>query len=148
MERELLSKVKKNSWRQLLFTITLLISTGLNSGILLKEISEGNRLRSQNPALGLGYKFAGLENIFKNESHIGYYTDKNLDDAKDAMDFANAQYRLAPVVLDLNNTRHKFILFDCSNPATALSKIKELGLIPFKINQFGIVLTKNPSQSR
>jgi len=68
-----------------------------------------------------------------------------MDNKKDAMQFAQAQYKLAPIILDLNNIDHKYIIFDCSNLNTAKEKIKELRLTPIRQNQFGIILTRNPN---
>ena len=60
--------------------------------------------------------------------------------------FAQAQLVLAPAILDTNlsDPRYKFILFDCSSEKIAFQKIQELGLIPLKRNNLGIILTKRP----
>ena len=92
----------------------------------------------------LGFKFMGLEKIFPDQRTVGYYTDKNLDIPLAIAQFEQAQYMLSPTVLELNNTRHRFVIFDCTSPQTAVNKIKELGLVPLKANNDGIILAVNP----
>ena len=58
--------------------------------------------------------------------------------------FEQAQYMLSPTVLDLNNTNHPLVVFDCMAPQTNMAKIKELGLEPVSINNVGIILAYNP----
>ena len=108
------------------------------------EIEKMLAKRKLAPYIFVGFKFSGLKDILKNEDYIGYYTDKSMDKRLDAAQFAQAQYVLAPTILDINNTNHKYILFDCSAPLVAIEKIKKLGLTSIRKNQFGIILTKNP----
>jgi hypothetical protein len=93
----------------------------------------------------LGDQFKGLETLLSNQRTIGYYTDKNMDNALAVAQFEQAQYLLAPTVLDFNHTQYSFTIFDCTSPQVALEKIKALGLKPVKANNFGIILAVNPS---
>ena len=77
-------------------------------------------------------------------AHIGYYTDKNIDETLAIAQFEQAQYLLAPTILDLNNTSTPLIIFDCSDPKIAMTKIQELGLTALSANNYGIVLAYNP----
>ena len=102
---------------------------------------------TQNPSVplhSLGYKFLGLEETFKNVRYAGYYTDKDIETPLNIAQFEQAQYTLAPTVLVLNRTNYPFVLFDCSSPALALDKIRELGMQPLKTNA-GIILAFNPA---
>ncbi len=96
------------------------------------------------PFHSLGFKFIGLEKLFKNQRYVGYYTDKNLDAPLAIAQFEQAQYMLSPTVLDLNNTHYFYTIFDCTTPQVALEKIKSLKLRPVKMNNFGIIVTVNP----
>ncbi|MCK5579791.1 MAG: hypothetical protein KAJ18_00805 [Candidatus Omnitrophica bacterium] len=109
-----------------------------------KKIVQTHHLRQKKPPVFLGIQFAGLDNILKDTEYIGYYTDKSLDDHVPAMQFAQAQYTLAPIVLDFNNINHPFVLIDCSSEKVAFETVKKYRLIPVRRNQFGIVLAKNP----
>src|SRR5271170_4929108 len=80
------------------------------------------------PLHSLGFQFMGLENVFKDVRTVGYYTDKNLDNPLAIAQFEQAQYMLAPTVLDLNHTQYHWVIFDCTSPQAALSAIKQLGL--------------------
>jgi hypothetical protein len=96
------------------------------------------------PLHSLGYPFMGLENMFKGVRTVGYYTDKNLDNPLAVAQFEQAQYMLAPTVLDLNHTQWRWVIFDCTSPGTAINLIKLFGFVPLKINH-GIILALNPN---
>lgn len=95
------------------------------------------------PLHSLAYQFAGLETVFKDIHTVGYYTDKDLNIPLAVAQYEQAQYMLAPTVLDLNHTQWHWIIFDCTSPQAAISAMKRLGVIPVKINH-GIVLAYNP----
>lgn len=134
-------------WRRTLFILLVTAVLGLNTFQLTKEIIRIKQKRKIRPYVFTGIKFSGLKDILRDVEYIGYYTDKDLDNLKDALQFSQAQYTLTPVVLDLNNTEHKYILFDCSSPEIALKKIKEIHAVPVRKNQFGIILARRPAFS-
>lgn len=96
------------------------------------------------PLHSLGYQFMGLENIFKDVPTVGYYTDKDLSNTLAIAQFEQAQYMLAPTVLDLNHTQYHWVIFDCTTPQAAMGTIQRLGLLPLKMNH-GIILALNPN---
>ena len=96
------------------------------------------------PLHSLGFQFMGLENVFKGIRTVGYYTDKNLDNPLAIAQFEQAQYMLAPTVLELNHTQYRWVIFDCTSPKVALEAIQHLGFNPMKINH-GIILAFNPN---
>lgn len=100
--------------------------------------------RTSVPLHSLGYKFMGLENIFKGVRTVGYYTDKDLDQPLAIAQFEQAQYMLVPTVLDLNHTQYHWAIFDCTSPQAAMEAIKQLGFTPLKINH-GIILAYSPN---
>ena len=113
-----------------------------NSFHLYKEIKKNSRQHERRPYTFLGDKFGGLETLFKNVDAVGYYTDRSLDDPLPAAQFAQAQYIVAPTILDFNNFDHEFILFDCSSKTIAYQKMKEVHAIPLKENKHGIILAR------
>jgi len=126
------------------FLAMTLLVLGLNVQALSHKIYRMQKARQKIPFLFMGYKFSGLKDILADTQIMGYYTDKDLDEHNAALQFAQAQYILAPVILDLNNIDHEYILFDCSQPQIAQDKIREFGVIPLRKNQFDIILAKNP----
>jgi len=96
------------------------------------------------PFHSLGYQFLGLENIFKGVRTVGYFTDKDLHAPLAIAQYEQAQYMLAPTVLDLNHTQYRWVIFDCTSPQTALETLKTLGFTPLKIHN-GIILAFNPN---
>jgi len=97
----------------------------------------------QRPLHSLGYQFIGLENVFKNIRTVGYYTDKNLNNPLAIAQFEQAQYMLAPTVLDLNHTQYHWVILDCTSPQAAIEALQRLKLTPVKANH-GIILALNP----
>jgi hypothetical protein len=100
--------------------------------------------RTTVPLHSLGFQFMGLENVFKGIRTVGYYTDKDLNNTLAIAQYEQAQYMLAPTVLDLNHTQYRWVIFDCTSPQAALEAIKHWGLTPMKINN-GIILALNPN---
>ena len=86
----------------------------------------------------------GLEKVFKDVRTVGYYTDKDLDSPLAIAQFEQAQYMLAPTILDLNHTEYHWIILDCTSPQVAMETIKRLGLTPLKTHN-GIILAFNPN---
>lgn len=119
----------------------VLIFNAVRLGQELKKMKE---TREKMPYIFVGLKFGGLKDILGHISYMGYYTDKDMDNRIDALQFAQAQYTLAPIVLDFNNTQYEYVLFDCSKEQIAFEKIEEIGAVPIRKNQFGIILARNP----
>ena len=125
--------------------IALILCTAFNGASLSLQILNHQLKPSQAPLHTLGDRFKGLETVFTHQRVVGYYTDKNIEDALVVAQYEQAQYLLAPTVLDINHTDHPFVIFDCSSPEVAIRTIKDLGLQPIKANNLGIVLAINPS---
>ena len=131
------------SKRSILITAAVIFII-LNSISLFQKISQMSAVRKRIPYLFMGYKFSGLSDILKDSTYVSYYTDKDMHERQNALQFAQAQYVLAPIILDRALLSHEYILLDCSSDKTALKKIEELGVLPVKRNQFGIILARNP----
>lgn len=125
-----------------IFILALLLVVAVNLAQSFDDLLDLYSKRQKNPFFFSGYIFQGLENIFKDIKYVGYYTDKSLDENPAAAKFAQAQYMLAPTILDLNSTDHEFILFDCSREEIARQKIKEINATALKKNKFGIILAR------
>ena len=114
----------------------------LNGLQLSEEVRSIAKVKKVVPYSFLGHKFLGLDEILKDVTVVGYYTDKNMDEFEGGAQYAQAQLLLAPKILDFNNLEHEFVLFDCRSPELAFRVIKENGLVALKKNQFGIILAK------
>ena len=125
-----------------LFALAIILTITLNTADLIKETYKIEKQRESIPFYFSGFKFLGLEDIFRGVSHAGYYTDKDLSVKQNAAQFAEAQYILAPTILDFNNTDREFILFDCTTEEKALEKIRQIRAIPLKKNEHGIILAR------
>ena len=126
------------------FLIIILLAAAFN---LLAAYGQGiQQLQDHTtvPLHSLGYQFMGLETVFKGVRTVGYFTDKDLDQPRNIAQFEQAQYMLAPTVLDLNHTQYHWVIFDCTSPQVALEAVKHFGFTPMKARN-GIILAFNPN---
>lgn len=123
-----------------LFLISALISILALAGRTVSQMTHPAAM----PLHSLSAQFEGLQKGFANVPRAGYYSDKNMDIPLAIAQFQQAQFMLAPTVLELNNTSLPLIIFDCTTPQVALAKIKELKLTPISASNTGIILAVNP----
>lgn len=129
---------------QKIFLAILLIVIAVNSFNFFETLNRAQQKRKIIPFVFYGIIFSGLENVFQDVKYVGYFTDRDQANDESAAEFAQVQYAIAPAILDLNYQKHQFILFDCTDEAIAMAKIKEMGAIPLKRNKFGIILARQP----
>src|SRR3989338_384168 len=119
-----------------IFSLVLAVFIVINAFHLFLEIKKVRMARQRVPFYFYGAKFNGLNQFLKETHFLGFYTDRDMADKNHAAQYAQAQYALAPLILDLNYSKHEYILFDCTSEDVAMKKIKEMGLLPLKRNQF------------
>ncbi len=122
------------------FSAIIIIAIIINAIELFKKTPKNIAQRNNLPFYFLGMKFAGLDKILGGVTRIGYYTDRDLSKNSEAAQFSQAQYILAPAILDPYNLNHAFTLFDCSSQEKCQEKIRASNAIPLKKNQFGVIL--------
>ncbi len=127
---------------QIVFLIAILIVTCINFLDLTRQTKNILKLKKYIPYQFEGYKFSGLQTIFKDIEIVSYMTDKDIKNDKHAKQFAQAQFMVVPTILELNNPEHKYLLFDYEKEENAFKKIKELNAIALKKNKFGIILAQ------
>ena len=127
--------------------ILLILSIVLNVSLLTLQVISHQQHSGNFQLHNLGDQFKEIAPIINKIRKAGYYTDKNINLPLVIAQFEQAQYHLAPTVLDLNHTNYPLVIFDCSSPMIALNKIKELGMHPMTANKFGIILAVNPNAS-
>jgi len=127
-----------------LFILICLIIIKFNISGLQYETDKINMVKKLFPYLKIGYKFKGLDRFINDAEFIGYYTDDDLSENEPGKLFSQAQYVLAPTILEENNTDHQFVLFVCSNEINCLNKINELNATILGRNQFGIIIAEIP----
>ena len=95
-----------------------------------------------------GDRFNGLQLLLKSEKYIGYYTDQNIDDTGPIMELLQAQYTVVPLILDVNNIDHRYIIVNCADIPAAIEKFKRLGARPVTPNNGGLFLVERPGSVR
>ena len=105
-----------------------------------------NRAGSVEPILEPGYEFAGLAQHLADDRSIGYLTDLDFSaESQYTRNFLSAQYKLAPVTLDVDNTYHQLILIDASEPFIAFNLAEKLKTTPVYYNIYGKLLVGKQS---
>ncbi len=138
--RETIRKIKQALPATLIYALVFYFILSVDVVTLFRDIAQTKAKRAQRPYFFLGAKFFGISPALRKEAYVGYVTDKDLDDRIAAMQFSQAQLVLAPTILDLNNTTHKFSIYDYTSPVQALKDIKAAGLYPLAHNRFGLIL--------
>ena len=91
-----------------------------------------------------GMEFAGFKKHLVGKTVVGFLTDKNMSPENNDGQFLKAQYALAPVVLDLGESRHRFLVLDCSNILTAFDLLQQLNAEPVEVNPFNKIFAQKP----
>jgi|GEM_PF-1612168 len=140
------------SWIKKIQIFRLPLIVIIASGILtinlirtLQVVGDLQAKRRIKPYSFIGDQFAPIKAILKNESRVGYWSDRSLDDRQAAALLAQAQYVLTPSILELNALDHHFVIFDCRNKQDQINIIRTLGLKPLKISPAGFILAENPN---
>jgi len=127
-----------------LSTKTVLIITALiivlGSVQTTWELVKVTGLRQQHPFVFGGDAFTGVKDIIQGEKYVSYITDKNLNIDKNIAEFSQAQFSLAPVILDLNNPNHRFLLINCESKPHAQAVLKYYKAQPLRQSNLGVIL--------
>ena len=73
---------------------------------------------------------------------VGFFTDKDMSSERNDGQFLAAQYTLAPVILDLNNPRHRLVILDYTSFIAAFEKIRAINARPVYVNGYGKILAE------
>ena len=121
-----------------LMLIGIAVIAGLVS--LAGELLKLSAARAKNPFSFYGDAFAGLSDVLKDEKYIGYFTDKDINQPAYGAQFEQTQLALAPIILDLNNTDRRLVIFDCNDERKCRQKVDEIHARPLKRSNTGIIL--------
>jgi hypothetical protein len=123
------------------------IFLALCAGIInsVTDLAQMQAKRKTTPYFFGGDLFAPIKGANNNERFIGYLTDRNIDTDAVSMRFTQAQFTLAPTILDFNNPQHHFLLLDFQDPKQAIAKAQELNARPLKLSPQGILFAERSS---
>ncbi len=98
--------------------------------------------RQKTDSLEPGFQYADLKEGLQGVPIAGFLTGGNETAEGNDGQFMLAQYVLAPTVLDLNNTTHRYTILDCTTPQEALGMLKIINAKPVHVNAFGKILAE------
>ena len=87
-----------------------------------------------------GMEFADFKEKLSGVKRVGFLTNKDMSPERNDGQFLAAQGTLAPIILDLNNPNHSWIILDCIHLIPAYLKMKEIDATPVYTNKFGKIL--------
>ena len=128
--------------------ITGLIALATAAGFIgvARELSDMYVRRQTHPYVFAGDIFAPIRDAAGNAWAIGYLTDRDIKSDAVSMRFTQAQFSLAPVVLDLNNPAHHYLILDFSTPQQAYAAAVQSKAKPLKISPQGIIFAERTDQ--
>lgn len=136
----------KPAWISRTNLLFFIVAAAISFGLLktTQSLSAAHAKRRAVPYFFGGDIFSGIQGALKNEQFVGYMTDRNIEDDKTSMRFTQAQFALAPSVLDLNNPNHRFLIMDFTDEKKAFAMAASLRIRPLKQGPQGILLAERP----
>ncbi|MEI6437472.1 MAG: hypothetical protein WCO69_01830 [Candidatus Omnitrophota bacterium] len=128
--------------------ILAVISLSFAWGIIgtIRDLSALETKRRVKPYSFGGNIFAGVKGATGEEKYIGYLTDRDINNDKVAMRFTQAQFTLAPIILDFNNPAHRLLILDFNDLKLARAAAEKMKLRPLKVSPQGIILAERPAE--
>ncbi|MCA9400637.1 MAG: hypothetical protein KC713_03350 [Candidatus Omnitrophica bacterium] len=77
-----------------------------------------------------GFQFANFQEELKGVKRVGFLTNKNITREDNDGHYLQAQFILAPTILELNNNNHEFLILDYTHQYFVFYMIKTLNLKP------------------
>ncbi len=136
-------KILYKNQKNLAFFAAVILIIIINIHQLIKEerlFHQISLYKDFSPVIGAYFK--DIKPILKGIEYVGYYTNRNLSIPENNKRYSQAQFVLAPTILDINNLNHKFVIIDCPDKSIIKKKLKQLQAVPIKINQYGIILAE------
>jgi len=91
-----------------------------------------------------GIQYSEFKEMLKGVRIAGFLTDGNEKPDNNDGQLMLAQYMLAPTILDLDNSNHRYNILSCSTPQAAVGILKIINAKPLGVNIYGkIIAEKN-----
>lgn len=140
--KHFINNLKSLTWPQRIFLLGIFSIFIVNSVRLWPEMSRIHSYYKLGYIQHIGHRFSGLKEQLKDAQTIGFYSDLDLNDTEGSKLLSQAQYRLAPIIVDYKNLNHPYVMFICSKPEVAFKKLNEMNLQPFISNKYGVIIGK------
>ena len=136
--------IKPLGWisrRNIIISVITLAIAGELTGMII-DLVKFQAKRQLHPYFFSGEIFTGVKGSLRGETFLGYLTDRNIKDDAVPMRFTQAQYALAPTVLDFGNANHRLIILDFQDEKLAFAAAIKLTAHPIKRSPQGIILAE------
>ena len=125
---------------QKIFLFCILAIATVNCLFALKDLSLAAARQSQRNIKYPGYEFGDLKQKLPAVRKAGFLTDKDMSPERNDGQFLAAQFIFAPIMLELNNPHHEFIILDYTSLQAALDAMKKDNIHTVYINGHGKIL--------
>lgn len=130
--------------RKFLVTAAVIIFIGIHGFYLFVYIM--NQTTNRLPAVEPGLQFESFVPFLKGVEQAGYVTDKDMSRENNDGIYLQAQFFLAPTVLQLNAARPQHIIIDSTNLKFIISTMKYLNARRLTNNEYGQALLKRTAE--
>jgi len=93
-----------------------------------------------------GTQFAHFNQYLKDQESIGFLTSKDMSSENNDGFFSQAQYILAPVILELNNPKNQFNILDYEQKKHIIYAMRALKSFRVSNNEYGQALIRRKPQ--
>jgi len=142
MEKTLSTQSAAVSRRAIFFLALVSLAVLIGAVNTVRELITLSEQRAARPYFFGGEQFAPIKPAIKNERAIGFMTDRDINKDTVSMRFTQAQFTLAPTILDLNNPEHRFLILDFEDRQKAFAAAKQANARPLKISPEGIIFAE------
>ncbi len=127
---------------KIIFLLAVFLTAGHNLFCLSKTFSASLKKQRHQIFVEPGREFADFREKLAEVKRVGFLTNKDMSSEGNDGQFLAAQYMLAPIILDLDNSSHPFTILDSTGLISSFDTMNKLGLEPAHINEYGKVLAK------
>ncbi len=130
-------------WPTRIMLATVVLASTIGGVNVIRELSTMMALRAQRPYAFSGETFAPIKPAITDERAVGFITDRDIEkDPAASLRLTQAQFTLAPTILDLNNPGHRFLILDFTDRKNAMAATLQLKAKPLKISPDGIIFAE------
>lgn len=136
------TKVKSLSIKHGLIAATLCIIICLNIHSTYQTLKTIEEKKEFIPMLFRGSYFKAFQADLNNIPFVGYVTDQNINHPKANEQFSQAQYMLAPTILDSSSTDYEYILIAHRISNISPETLIKLNVLPVRVLNDKTMLTR------
>ena len=131
-----------NNKKDVFLSIALIVIICFNCHSTFKTLKIIHQKKQFIPLLFRGSLFKAFQQDLRNIDFIGYVSDRDIHEQKANEQFSQAQYMLAPTILDPTSTDYEYLLIANKKSNITKETLIKLNVMPVRILNNKTMLTK------